>query len=103
MYEELNRVDNIAKYYFLGTSLFFLFIAGSCLTSNITWFNVIWFSVVGFVISFIHFLVGMGLIQRKKWGLRIARWLVGIDVFNSNPFSEWLTNLKDNRLDQFFR
>jgi hypothetical protein len=45
----------------------------------------------------------MGLLQRKKWGLGIARWLVGIDVFKRNPFSEWLANLKNNQLDQFFR
>lgn len=103
MIEELNRVDNIARYYFLVISLLTLLIAVSSLTADVTWFNVTWFSVVCFALSFIHFFAAMGLFQRKKWGLRIARWLVGIDVFKRNPFSEWLTYLKDHQLDQFFR
>jgi hypothetical protein len=98
MLEELNRIDNIARYYFLGISLLTLLIAGSSLTANVTWFSVVCFST-----SFIHFFAGMGLLQRKKWGLRIARWLVGVDVFNRSPFSEWLAHLKDHQLDQFFR
>jgi hypothetical protein len=98
MFDELNKVDNIARYYFLGTSSFALFVAASTLAADI-----IWFSVVCFVISCVHFFAGMGLLHRKKWGLGIARWLVGIDVFKRNPFSEWLANLKDYRLDQYFR
>lgn len=98
MIDELNRVDNIARYYFLGTSLFALLVAGSSFAANVKWF-----SVVCCVLSCVHFCTGMGLLQRKKWGLGIARWLVGIDVLKRNPFSEWLANLKDDRLDQFFR
>lgn len=98
MVDELNTVDKIARFYFLGTSLFALLVAGSCLNAGITWF-----SMVCFAVSCIHFFAGVGLLQRKKWGLSIARFLVGIDVFNRNFFSEWLANLKDNRLDQYFR
>ncbi|NTW80034.1 MAG: hypothetical protein HGB32_07795 [Geobacteraceae bacterium] len=98
MIDELKRVDNIARYYFLGTSLLALLVAGSSFAANIKWF-----SVICFALSCVYFFAGMGLLQRKKCGLGIARWLVGIDVFKRNPFSEWLESLKDNQLDQFFR
>lgn len=98
MIDELNRVDNIARYYFLGSSLLALLVAGSSFAANVKWF-----SVICFALSCVHFFAGMGLLQRKKWGLGIARWLVGIDVFKRNPFSEWLANLKDNQLDQIFK
>ena len=98
MIDELNRVDNIARYYFLVIFLLALLIAGSSFTANVKWF-----SVVCFALSCIHFLTGIGLLRRKKWGLSIARWYVGIDVFKRNPLSEWLANLNDNQLDQFFR
>lgn len=97
MIDELNRVDNIARYYFLGFFLLTLLIAGSSLAANFKWF-----SVVCFVLSCIHLLTGIGLLRRKKWGLIIARWYVGIDVFKQNPLSEWLANLNNNQLDQFF-
>jgi len=98
MIEELNRVDNIGRYYFLGTSLFALLVASSCLAADITGISIVFFAVSG-----IHFIAGVGLLQRKKWGLSIARCLLGIDVFNRNPISEWLANLKDHQLDQFFK
>jgi hypothetical protein len=96
MIDDLNRVDNIARYYFLGIFLLVLLIAWSSLAVK-------WFSVTCFALSCIHLLTGIGLLRRKKWGLRIARWYVGIDVFKRNPLSEWLANLNDNQLDQFFR
>lgn len=97
MIDELNRVDNIARYYFLGISLLAIFVAGPSFAANFKWF-----SVICLALSCFPFIAGMGLLQRKKWGLGIARWLMGIDVFKRNPFSEWLENLKDNQLDQFF-
>lgn len=96
MFEELMTVDKIGRYYFCGLSLFLLFVAVSSITANT------WFGVFFFVFSLVHFLAGIGLLNRKKWGLKIARILAGMDPFNRNPLSEWLANLKDNRLDQFF-
>jgi len=96
MFEELNTVDKIGRYYFCGISLLLLAIAASSITANI------WFRIFSFVISLVHILAGMGLLHRKKWGLRIARFLVCMDPLNRNIFSEWLANLKDKRLDQFF-
>lgn len=104
MIDELNRVDNIARYYFLGNFLVALLVAVSSLTTRVSLTaSIKLFSFICFALSCIHFLIGIGLLRRKKWGLNIARWYVGIDVFKRNPLSEWLANLNDNQLDQFFR
>jgi hypothetical protein len=104
MFVELKGIDNIAKFYFRIVSVFSLSIAVSALAKEWSFR----FGLFCLGLSFLQFFIAYGLLQRKKWGLKLARGYVTIlhpkgFPCRTTPFAEWLADVKDPRLDQYFK
>jgi hypothetical protein len=107
MIEELIRIDKIARYYFLAVSMIFLWVAVTSFTSASLTAG--WFGMICLCLSFIQFSIGIGLLQRRRWALKISRYYVKIFhpeffLFQAIPLlTEWLVHIKDPQLDQYFK